>query len=58
MGICDICNSKTPRTYVTWDSERGWYGRCYECRLVPILTDSGRLVLVEGKGLVEAGGTA
>ena len=41
MGKCDICDNTTPRTYVSWDSDRGWYGTCYECRLVPKVIGPG-----------------
>ena len=41
MGKCDICGDNTLRTYIGWDSERGWHASCHECRMVPEVTAPG-----------------
>ena len=41
MEKCDICDSTTLRTYVSWDSTLGWHGTCHDCRMAPKVTGPG-----------------
>ena len=47
---CDKCDTEPTDTTLTWDAELGWHGLCNSCKLVPALTQAGRLVFIRVGG--------
>ena len=47
---CDKCDIEPTDTTLAWDGELGWHNVCESCKLVPILTQAGRLVFIKVGG--------
>ena len=43
---CDKCDTEPTDITLTWNSELGWHGLCNNCKLVPALTQAGRLAFI------------